>query len=160
FPDNETCLRYLFHEHHARKRCPECGGEGTYHLQKGTSRFVCQCGGHQISPKAGTIFEKSDTDLTKWFYAIFLFSQSGSGVAAKELERTLGVTYKTAWRMAQQIRCLMEEDPVPLQGEVEVGVEQVNRKLIRLKETELATLAQRTSDRRSTLERELATLDE
>ena len=29
------------------------------------------------------------------------------GVSGKELERTLGVTYKTAWRIGQQIRVLM-----------------------------------------------------
>lgn len=92
---------------------------GKYHLQRGTSHYVCQCGGHQISPKKGTIFEKSDTDLVKWFYAIFLMAQSRNGVAAKEIERQCGVTYKTAWRMAKQIRLLMQEESSLLSGEVE-----------------------------------------
>lgn len=52
----------------------------------------------------GTITERSHTSLHKWFYAMFLFSTSRHGVAAKELERQLGVTYKTAWRMAHKIR--------------------------------------------------------
>lgn len=55
----------------------------------------------------------------KWFYAIYLFSQSKNGVAAKELERQLGVTYKTAWRMAKAIRGLMKEGDIKLSGVVE-----------------------------------------
>jgi len=119
FPDNETCLRHLFETHHGHKACPKCGEKGKYHLQAGTSHFVCSCGGHQISPKNGTIFHKSDTDLVKWYYAIFLMSQSRNGVAAKELERSVGVTYKTAWRMQKQIRLLMQDDAGLLTGEVE-----------------------------------------
>jgi transposase len=49
-----------------------------------------------------------------------LFSASKNGVSAKELERQLGVTYKCAWRMAKQIRSLMEQDSDPLTGTVEV----------------------------------------
>ncbi len=119
FPDNETCLKHLFQTHHGHKKCPKCSEAGKYHLQAGTSHFVCSCGGHQISPKAGTIFEKSDTDLVKWFHAIFLMAQSRNGVAAKELERQIGVTYKTAWRMQGQIRLLMQDSPALLSGEVE-----------------------------------------
>src|SRR5262245_12423349 len=94
FPDNESCLDYLFGMHFGEAKCPKCSRAGKYHLQAGTSHYVCQCGGHQISPKKGTIFEKSDTDLVKWFHAIFLMSQSRNGVAAKEIERQCAVTYK------------------------------------------------------------------
>ena len=65
--------------------------------------------------------EGSRTPLHKWFYAMFLFSQSRHGVSAKELQRQLGVTYKTAWRMAHLIRRHMAslESRELLQGEVE-----------------------------------------
>jgi transposase-like protein len=119
FPDNNACLVHLFETHHGHKACPKCGKVGNYHRQKNTSHFVCSCGGHQISPKAGTIFEKSDTDLVKWYFAIFLMSQARNGVAAKEIERHVGVTYKTAWRMAHQIRKLMKENASLLFGEIE-----------------------------------------
>ena len=56
---------------------------------------------------AGTIFHKSRTPLTKWFLAMYLMTSTRSGVAAKELERGLGVTYKCAWRMAHELRKLM-----------------------------------------------------
>ena len=57
-----------------------------------------------------------------WFYAIYLFTTSRHGVPAKELERQLGVTYKTAWRMADLIRKHMAEvdDEWPLFGDVEI----------------------------------------
>lgn len=71
---------------------------------------------------AGTIFQDSRTSLTVWFYAIYLFVTTRHGVSGKELERQLGVTYKTAYRMGQQIRKLMgKADNVPLlQGHIEM----------------------------------------
>ena len=48
--------------------------------------------------------ERSRTPLHKWFLAIFLLSMSRHGIAAKEWERQIGVTYKCAWRMAHRIR--------------------------------------------------------
>ena len=65
--------------------------------------------------------ERSHTSLHKWFYAMFLFSTSRHGVAAKELERQLGVTYKTAWRMAHKIRKYMArvDGENPLGGVIE-----------------------------------------
>lgn len=120
FPDNEACLRHLFRERFGMPYCPKCGRKGAYVLQRKTSKFICTCGRHQLSPKAGTIFEKSNTDLYKWYYAIYLFSTSKNGVSAKELERQLGVTYKTAWRIGQQVRLLCAENGVTLSGIVEV----------------------------------------
>ena len=55
----------------------------------------------------GPIFQDTRTPLQVWFYAIYLFVTTRHGVSGKELQRTLGVTYKTAWRMGQQIRVLM-----------------------------------------------------
>jgi transposase-like protein len=55
----------------------------------------------------GTPFERSRTPLQKWFYAMYLFTTSRHGVPAKELQRQLGITYKTAWRMAHEIRKYM-----------------------------------------------------
>ena len=69
--------------------------------------YACQECGHHIYPCAGTIFHKSRTPLTKWFLAMYLMTSTRSGVAAKELERALGVTYKCAWRMAHELRKLM-----------------------------------------------------
>src|ERR1700733_15401615 len=91
FPTDARCLEFIF-----RARFPEAKG---YYLLKGKTRFTHCKGYKHISPLVGTIFEKSTTPLTLWFYAIYLFSTSKNGVSAKELQRQLGVTYKTAWRM-------------------------------------------------------------
>jgi hypothetical protein len=56
---------------------------------------------------AGTPFERSRTPLQKWYYAMFLFTSTGNGVPATELQRALGVTYKCAWRIGHEIRKYM-----------------------------------------------------
>ena len=82
-----------------------------------------------MHPLAGTIFHKSSTSLHLWFFAIHLMTSTRCGVSAKQLERELGVTYKTAWRMFNLIRNkLMVQDGEPLWGEVEVDEASVDGK--------------------------------
>jgi transposase len=119
FPDNASCLRYLFSKRYGEPTCPKCGRVNQYHRQADTSHFVCACGSNQLSPKKDTIFEKSDTDLYKWFYVLFLFSKSKNGVSAKEVQRQIQCTYKTAWRICYQIRTMFEEHGVNLSDIVE-----------------------------------------
>jgi hypothetical protein len=84
--------------------------------------FACQECGHHIYPAADTIFHKSRTNLTKWFFAMYLMTSTRHGVAAKEIQRQLGVTYKTAWRMCHELRKLMAQadDHRPMSGHVEI----------------------------------------
>lgn len=110
FPNDDVCLDYIFNKKYSHLK-------GYTRIAKRKAYQDPQ--GNQVYPLAGTIFEKSNTPLVKWFYAIFLFSVSKNGVSAKELERQLKVTYKTAWRMAKQIRQLMESDNDKLSGIVE-----------------------------------------
>lgn len=113
FPNDETCLDFIFKNRWPKGlTCPNCEKKDFYHV-RGRKSYACKCG-YQVSPTEGTIFHKSSTPLTLWFHAIFLMSQSKNGVAAKELERQLGVTYKCAWRMAKKIRLLMSDDDGPL----------------------------------------------
>jgi len=111
YPDDEACLERVFQTRYADfTHCPKCGKPFKYHKVRGYKRYACQHCGYHIHPLSGTIFHKSSTPLKLWFYAIYLFSVSKNGVAAKELERQLGVTYKCAWRMAKQIRLLFSDD--------------------------------------------------
>lgn len=96
--------------------CPECGGK-LYHIRKRVS-FCCRSG-HQVSPLVGTIFEKTRTPLNKWFLAIYLMSETRSGVSANTLSKILGGSYKTSWRMFHLIRTLMDYEGKPLRGVVE-----------------------------------------
>lgn len=105
FPDDETCLAHLFNVRFGEGfGCPKCGRAGGWHRIKSERAYSCQWCGHHLHPTVGTPFEQTRTPLQLWFYAIHLFTTTRHGVSGKELERQLGVTYKTAWRMAQLIR--------------------------------------------------------
>jgi len=88
-------------------QCPKCGANHPYWI---ASRKVWECSAcaYQFSVTTGTIFHRSRTPLRKWFFAIWFMSTEKKGIAAKQLERTLDVTYKTAWRMAMQVRKAMK----------------------------------------------------
>ena len=118
FPDEETCLQHLFDVRFGQGFvCPKCERESKWFRIKAERAFSCQWCGHHLHPTVGTPFEKTRTPLQLWFYAIFLFTATRNGVAAKELERQLGVTYKTAWRMADLIRKHMAD----VDGEGPIG---------------------------------------
>ncbi|MGC1371689.1 MAG: IS1595 family transposase [Candidatus Sulfotelmatobacter sp.] len=65
---------------------------------------------------AGTIFEHSSTSLRLWYYAMYLMASTRCGISAKQIQRETGVTYKTAWRMFRQIRSLLSETDMQLEG--------------------------------------------
>lgn len=119
YPDDTACLKAVLDNRYG-DTCPRCGVIGVkWHPITGRKAFVCsECDKH-VYPLADTIFRKSETSLWNWFYAIYQFSVAKNGVSAKELERTLGCTYKTAWRMCKQIRLLMEQDGDMLGGKGE-----------------------------------------
>jgi len=129
FPDDDACLHHLMETRYGGLEfdCPKCKRASKFHRVRSERSHVCQWCGHHVYPCVGTPMEGSKTPLHKWFYAIFLFTHSRHGVPAKELQRQLGVTYKTAWRMAHLIREQMAElqsqdlknQPVQLKGEVE-----------------------------------------
>jgi transposase len=108
FPNDDDCLTRIMEVRYGlRHICEHCGMESTFHKIEGRRAYACShCGAH-VYPCAGIIFQDSRTSLQIWFYAIYLFIATRHGVSGKELQRTLGVTYKTAWRMRQQIRSLM-----------------------------------------------------
>lgn len=120
YPDDAACLRSVLDNRYG-DTCPKCGVVGVkFYPITGRKGFACsECRKH-IYPLADTIFRKSETSLWNWFYAIYQFSVAKNGVSAKELQRSLGVTYKTAWRMCKQIRLLMAQEGIVLEGAIEV----------------------------------------
>lgn len=123
FPNDDVCLEAIFQARYGNlKFCPHCGAETKFYRLKKKKAYGCKqphCG-FTLSPTANMIFDHSPTPLTKWFYALYLFSVSKNGVSAMELQRHIGVTYKTAWRMCKQIRWLMQQSSNPLSGIVEI----------------------------------------
>lgn len=122
FPDDATILEFIVGLLYPEGiHCPKCERVTKHHRVKGRTCYSCQFCGHDEYPLVGTIFENSATSLKLWFHAIFLMSQTRCGISAKQLERELGVTYKTACRMANKIRSLLQDDnDEPLSGEVEL----------------------------------------
>jgi transposase-like protein len=125
FPNDAACLEFLWRERlssdGSHAFCPKCDRERKFHRVKSRPSWSCDTCGHHLHPTAGTIFHKSSTSLQLWFYAMYLMTSTRCGISAKQIERELGVTYKTAWRMCNLIRNeLMEDDGEPLSGEVEV----------------------------------------
>jgi transposase len=133
FSDDAACLEWLwrnrYSEDGAHAECPKCERERKFHKVRERPAWDCDSCGHHLHPLAGTIFHKSSTSLHLWFFAIHLMTSTRCGVSAKQLERELGVTYKTAWRMFNLIRNkLMVEDGKPLTGFVEVDEASVDGK--------------------------------
>jgi len=124
FPDDDACLDWLWRNRYAPNgedaHCPKCQELRTFkRYETGQQRqsWTCTTCGYHLHPTAGTIFHKSSTSLHLWFYAMYLMTSTRCGISAKQIERELGVTYKTAWRMAHLIRTkLMKQGTDPLQG--------------------------------------------
>ncbi|MCX6910837.1 MAG: IS1595 family transposase [Verrucomicrobia bacterium] len=122
FPDDESCLTHLFNVRFGQGyRCPKCNREAKWYRIQAERAYSCQWCGNHLHPTVGTPFEDSRTSLRSWFYAIYLFTSCRHGVPAKDLERQLGITYKTAWRMGHEIRKHMAavDGEIPLFGDVE-----------------------------------------
>jgi transposase-like protein len=126
YPDDAACLDKLWRDKHApdghHAHCPKCERERKFHRTKTRASYTCNSCGLHIHPMAGTIFEKSTTSLQLWFYALYLVASTRCGISAKQLERELGVTYKTAHRMMKRIRThlMNDEGDDPLSGDVEI----------------------------------------
>jgi len=128
FPDDDSCLNYLWRTRFATSNpdeahCPMCEEIRVFKHYEGKQQrqaWTCTACGHYLYPTANTIFHKSSTSLHLWFYAMYIMASTRCGISAKQLERELGVTYKTAWRMFTLIRNqLMTQDDVVLKGSVE-----------------------------------------
>jgi transposase len=130
FPDDAACLEHLWRTRYSpdgeHAHCPRCDCRRAfkrYATKQQRQSWTCTGCGHHLHPTAGTIFHRSSTSLQLWFYAMYLMASTRCGISAKQLERELGVHYKTAWRMFNKIRNeLMADDELalPLSGEVEV----------------------------------------
>ena len=108
YPDDAACLDRLWREgfapdgHHAD--CPKCERTRKFHRTKTRASYTCDTCGLHVHPMKGTIFEGSSTSLQLWFYAMYVMASTRCGVSAKQIEREIGVTYKTAHRMMKRMR--------------------------------------------------------
>jgi len=134
YPNDDACLEAIKNQRYPGgvTYCPDCGQERKLYRVAGRTAYACERG-HQFYPLAGTIFEKSTTALHIWFYAMYQMGSTRCGISAKQIQRETGVTYKTAWRIFRQIRSLLSEPDMQLEGstveidETYVGGKRKNR---------------------------------
>lgn len=121
FQDAERAREYLEALRWANGQpCPHCGSLGKHYKLEGASHrpglYKCVDCHAQFTVTVGTVFESSKVKLNLWLQAVHLMCASKKGISAKQLERMLGVTYKTAWFMAHRIREAMSDKPNTLLG--------------------------------------------
>src|SRR5271170_686394 len=122
FPDEAGCAAFLF-----KRRwpdgfvCPSCGGNRAAGLKSRAYTFECYGCGRQTSITAGTAMHRTRLPLTAWFWAAHLMATHSNGMSARQLEDQLGLTYRTAWLLAQKLRrSMVDPDRELLEGVVEV----------------------------------------
>jgi transposase-like protein len=105
FPDDRACLDHLMKVRYGHMTsCPRCGREWRFHKLRKEAAYACQWCGHHIHPMAGTPFERTRIPLRRWFLAMHLFDTRGGDVSIQDIERHVGVPYKTAWRISRRLR--------------------------------------------------------
>ena len=122
--------------------CPKCGEskvskfytnetereitnrKGEVKTRKVPARYLLQCNTkgcrHQFSAITGTIFTDTHLPLTTWFKAIALLANAKKSISSLQMQRDLGVTYRTAWHLDHRIRKAMESEQGLFGGTVEV----------------------------------------
>jgi transposase-like protein len=122
FPDEASCAAFLF-----KRRwpdgfvCPSCGGDRAAELKSRAYTFECYGCRRQTSITAGTVMHRTRLALTVWFWAAHLMATHSNGMSARQLEDQLGITYRTAWLLAQKLRrSMVNPDRELLDGVVEI----------------------------------------
>lgn len=100
--------------------CPRCK-MSVVELETEKELFYCKGCDYQFSVTVGTIFNDSHLPLTKWFMATLLLCEAKKGMSACQVQRTLGISYKTAWYLCHRIRAAMAKCDKPmLDGKIEM----------------------------------------
>jgi len=122
-------------------KCPRCDSDKLSRIAK-RGQFDCDSCRYQFSVTVGTVLHDSHLPLRKWFIAAFLMCESKKGISALQLQRTIGVSYKTAWYLTQRIRAAMfEANTAQLTGIVEADETYIGGKLRGFKSRKEASLA-------------------
>jgi len=101
------------------RQVPRCESEAMAVANRTT--YDCNKCHYQFSVTAGTIFHDSHLPLWKWFMVTALLCEAKKGMSACQIQRTVGMSYKTAWYLCHRIRKAMQEvAPQPLNGTVEI----------------------------------------
>ena len=122
FPDETSCAAFLFERRWSQGFvCPACGGGRAALLKSRAHTYECLGCGRQTSITAGTVMHRSKLPLTVGLWAAHLMATHSNGMSALQFEAQLGITYKTAWLLAQKLRrSMIDPQRELLEGVVEV----------------------------------------
>jgi predicted RNA-binding Zn-ribbon protein involved in translation (DUF1610 family) len=122
FSDETSCAAFLVERRWPEGFvCPACGNGRAASLKSRAHTYECLGCGRQTSITAGTVMHRSKLPLTVWFWAAHLMATHSNGMSALQFEAQLGITYKTAWLLAQKLRrSMIDPQREPLEGVVEV----------------------------------------
>ena len=100
--------------------CPYCNSRNVHRMGGKTQAGMFLCNGcrDKFSARVGSVMERSHIPVHKWLLAIHLMSASKKGVSSKQLERMLGISYKSAWFLSMRIREAMSPASVKDAGPV------------------------------------------
>jgi transposase-like protein len=102
--------------------CLRCKGP-VVELETARQLFYCKDCDYQFSVTSGTVFNDSHLPLGKWFLTTHLLCEAKKGMSACQIQRTVGMSYKTAWYLCHRIRHAMTQTDKPmLDGKVEMDV--------------------------------------
>jgi transposase-like protein len=115
FHDNDKAREHLEEQRWPKGPfCPHCGETENFARLHGKSHrpglFHCNSCEQAFTVTVGSVMERSKIPLCKWVLAYHLMAASKKGMSSKQLERMLGVTYKTAWFLTMRIREAMGPD--------------------------------------------------
>ena len=122
FPDDATAEAWFVKARWPNGiHCPCCGSvsvqDGAAHK---TMPYRCRDCRKRFSVKTGTVMQSSKLGLQVWALAGYLMTTGLKGQASMKLHRDLGITQKTAWRLAHRIRETWARESGPFTGPVEV----------------------------------------
>jgi len=110
FAKEEDCYRYLVESRWPEGiNCPRCAGK-SFWRRKRRYKYICQSCGLEISPTAGTLLQDTHIAIQEWFWAAYLVATLTPGLSARQLQRQLNCTYRTAWYMLHRLRHAMVND--------------------------------------------------
>jgi transposase-like protein len=122
FPNDNVCINEIMRLRFPKGIvCKQCERITKHYKLNSRPVFECKFCRTQTNPLVGTLFEKSSTPLRIWFIALFLMTHTRAKISAKTLQKELGVTYKTAWRMYKNIYKLMEKNKGDLLNDIQVN---------------------------------------
>lgn len=85
------------------QKCPKCGSE-KHSKVKNRYGYHCNFCNRTFTVTTNTVFHRSQVDLQKWFFAIYVTLSPSIDLSARGLADNLSIAKDTAWLMQKKIK--------------------------------------------------------